>query len=219
VDGNVILGPTADDVIEDETDTTILGIVDVKEKATTMTPKVNLSEIITSFAGARAYCDRHDFIIEESKTVSGLINCAGIESPGLTSAPAIAKFVVEELVSKRIKLVKNKSFNPFRTPDDFFSKMSVNEKNAYIKQNPDYGKIVCRCENITKGEISRVLHLNPPTSSVDGIKRRVRVGMGRCQGGFCQPQVLDIIAEEFGVDRLSVTKNGKNSFILKERTK
>lgn len=218
-DGNVILGPTADDVDQNETDTTAAGLAEVQEKARTMTPNIKLSEVITSFAGARAYCDRHDFIIEESKTVSGLINCAGIESPGLTSAPAIAKFVVEGLVAKKIRLVKNESFNPKRKPDDFFSKMRVDEKNEFIKQNPDYGKIVCRCENITKGEIARVLHINPPTSSIDGIKRRVRAGMGRCQGGFCQPQVLDIIAEELKMDKLSVTKNGKESFILKERTK
>lgn len=219
VDGNLILGPTADEVDEGVTDTTVDGIEAVKEKARMMTPSVNISDTITSFAGARAYCDRGDFIVEESQVVKGFINCAGIESPGLTSAPAIGEYVVQNLLSKHFKLEKNPNFKPDRIADDFFSRLSVEEKNEYIKKNPSFGKIVCRCETITEGEIVRAIKINPCATTVDGVKRRVRAGMGRCQGGFCQPHVMEIIARERGVDILDVTKSGKDSYILKERTK
>ena len=213
VDGNIILGPTADEVDQKEVETTMLGLQTVKEKATFMCPTVPLGSTITSFAGARAYSDRHDFIIEHS-SVKGLINCVGIESPGLTSAPAIAKYVVEELVSKFFKLVKNPNFNGQRIADDIFENLSVEEKNQIIKQNSAYGKIVCRCEKITEGEIIRAIRTNPKATTVDGIKRRTRSGMGRCQGGFCQPQIVWLLAEENGVEVDKITKNGKGSYIL-----
>ena len=219
VDGNVILGPTAEEVKERQTDTTESGLKEVIEKARYMCPNTPLFSTITSFAGARAYCDRHDFIIEESLAVKGFINCAGIESPGLTAAPAIAKFVVEELISKRVELTKNLNFNGNRKADDFFDHLSTSEKNEIIKENPTYGKIVCRCEKITEGEIVRAIRVNPPATTVDGVKRRVRAGMGRCQGGFCQPQVVEIIARERNLAIDSVTKSGKNSYLLKGVTK
>jgi len=219
VDGNIILGPTAKEVDDANVLTSEEGLKEVQEKASKMCENVPFGQTITSFAGTRAFCDRHDFIIEESKSVSGLINCAGIESPGLTSAPAIAKFVVEKLVSSRIDLRFNTSFNGHREPTDFFNSLSIEQKNQLIKEKPEYGKIVCRCEKITEGEIIHAIKTNPPATDIDAVKRRTRAGMGRCQGGFCQPQVAEIIARELGIPLEKVTKFGKGSYLLRGKTK
>ena len=219
VDGNVLLGPTATPVFDANTDITEEGIDEIKLKAAQMCKSVPFQNMITSFAGVRAHSDRGDFIIEESRVVKGLVNCAGIVSPGLTASPAIAEYVVENLVKGLIKLTKKKEYIRKRIPDNFFEKMSVKEKNEVIKQNPSYGKIVCRCEQITEGEIIRAIHTNPPANNVDGIKRRTRAGMGRCQGGFCQPQVVEILATELNVSMEKVTNSGRGSNLLKERSK
>lgn len=219
VDGNLLLGPTADEVDFNNTDTTQIGLQSVIDKANEMCVGVPTYNAITSFAGVRAYCDKHDFIIEESNVKSGFINCVGIESPGLTSAPAIAEYVVDEIISKRITLTKNPNFNGVRKPDYFFSKLTVEEKNEIIKKDPSYGRIVCRCERITEGEIVRALTQNPRATDIDGVKRRTRAGMGRCQGGFCQPYVADLIAKVNGVTIDKVTKNGKGSEIVVGETK
>ena len=219
VDGNIILGPTAEEIDSNDKDTTASGLQAVIDKASEMCKNVPLYDAITSFSGVRVYSDRHDFIIEESKAESGFFNVAGIESPGLTSAPAIAEYVVDELLSEKITLVKKSNFNPIRKPDYFFSKLSAEEKNKIIKENPSYGRIVCRCEQITEGEIIRALTENPKANDIDGIKRRTRAGMGRCQGGFCQPSVAEIIAKVKGIELTEVTKNGKGSFVVVEKTK
>ena len=174
---------------------------------------------ITSFAGVRTYSDRHDFIIEESKVKRGFIHCAGIESPGLTSAPAIAEYVVNELIGGLFKLEANENFNPYRKPDYFFNRLGDDEKNAVIKKDPSYGHIVCRCEQVTEGEIIRALRENPKATDIDGVKRRTRAGMGRCQGGFCQPYVAELIARELNIPLESVTKCGAGSEILVGKTK
>ena len=161
----------------------------------------------------------HDFIIEESKNAVGFFHCAGIESPGLTAAPAIGKYVVEELVSKRLLLNKKQDFNPFRKADNFFKNLTNEQKNEIIAKDKRYGKIVCRCEKITEGEIVRAIHENPPALTVDAIKRRTRAGMGRCQGGFCQPYVAEILARELNIPLEKVTKSGGNSYIVKGKTK
>ena len=219
VDNNILLGPTAVEVDDGNTETTAEGFAEIIEKANKMCKNVPYYNTITSFAGTRAYSSKHDFIIEESKNANGFIHCAGIESPGLTAAPAIGKYVVEELVSKRFKLVKKENFNPIRKPDNFFKNLSVEQKNEVIKNNKSYGKIICRCEQITEGEIVRAIHENPPATNVDAIKRRTRAGMGRCQGGFCQPLVAEIIARELNIPLEKVTKSGKNSYLLRGKTK
>lgn len=219
VDNNVLLGPTAVEIEEYNVDTTAEGFAEIIKKASVMCKNVPLYNTITSFAGTRAYSDKHDFIIEESKNAVGFFNCAGIESPGLTAAPAIAKFVVEELVSKRLTLNKKQDFNPFRQADNFFKNLSNEQKNQIIAKDKRYGKIVCRCEKITEGEIVRAIHENPPALTVDAIKRRTRAGMGRCQGGFCQPYVVEILARELNIPLEKVTKSGGNSYILRGQTK
>ncbi len=219
VDGNIILGPTAKEIENNSTSTTSGGLNEVKQKACLMASGVPLYNAITSFAGIRAYSTKGDFIIEESAKIKGLINCAGIESPGLTASPAIAKFVVEELVSNILPLAKNKEFNGIRKPGDFFKTLTIEQKNELIKQDSSYGKIICRCEQITEGEILHAIRSNPKATTIDAVKRRTRAGMGRCQGGFCQISVAEILAKELGTSFESVLKNGKDSELVIGRTK
>lgn len=219
VDGNVLLGPTSTEDGNENPITTDEGFAYIREKAGKMIKNIPYYNVITSFSGVRAFCDRHDFVIEFSEVESNLINIAGIESPGLTSAPAIAKHVVEELVAKRLTLNSNKNFNGKREAEYFFKDLSIEGKNEVIKNDSTYGKIVCRCEVITEGEIRRAIRQNPKATTVDGVKLRTRAGMGRCQGGFCQSRIVEILAEENGVSVLDVTKNGKGSEILVEESK
>ena len=219
VDNNILLGPTAEELDSSDTQTSANGLEFVIEKARQMSKNPPLFNTITSFAGVRAYSDKHDFIIEASKTATGVIHCAGIESPGLTASPAIAKYVVETLVGGMLALEKNEEFVGTRKPDYFFKHLSMEEKNAIIKKDPSYGKIVCRCEQVTEGEILRAIRENPPAKDIDGVKRRTRSGMGRCQGGFCQPFVAELIAREQGIALEEVTKNGKGSHLLMGVTK
>jgi len=214
VDNNILLGPTSEEMENATTETTASGLSHIIEKVNGMVKNPPLYNTITSFAGVRAYSTRHDFIIEESARVKGFIHCVGIESPGLTSAPAIAKYAVEELVGKLLPLTKNKRFNGKRKADYFFKDLSMEEKNAVIAKDPSYGKIVCRCERITEGEIVRAVRENPPAKNVDAVKRRTRAGMGRCQGGFCQPHVAEIIARELQIPFERVTKNGDGSQLV-----
>ena len=213
-DHNILLGPTSEEIPDGCTDTSAQGLAYVIEKVNTMCLKTPLYNTITSFAGVRAYSDRHDFVIEESENMQGFIHCAGIESPGLTSAPAIAKYIVEELVSKHFTLIKNENFNGKRASESFFKQLTMEEQNAIIQKDSSYGKIVCRCEQITEGEILRAIRENPPAKNIDAVKRRTRAGMGRCQGGFCQPYVAELIAKENGLPFEQVTKNGKGSELV-----
>ncbi len=219
VDNNILLGPTAEEQQDGKTETSANGLAFVIEKARKMCKNPPLFNTITSFAGVRAYSDKHDFIIEESKSAKGVIHCAGIESPGLTASPAIAKYVAETLVGGILRLERNEKFNGVRKPDYFFKHLPMEEKNEIIKQDPSYGKIICRCEQVTEGEILRAIRENPPARDIDGVKRRTRSGMGRCQGGFCQPYVAELIAKEGGMSLTNVTKNGKGSNLLMGVTK
>ena len=218
VDGNILLGPTAEEGDVDR-ETSANGLAFVMEKAKKMCENPPFYNVITSFAGIRAYSDKHDFILEESKNAKGVVHCIGIESPGLTASPAIAKFVVETLLSTQLSLRENPNFNGRRKPDYFFKNLSIEEKNALIAKEPAYGKIVCRCEQITEGEILRAMRENPPARDIDGIKRRTRSGMGRCQGGFCQPFIAELLAKEQGVELTEITKSGKGSNLVVGVTK
>ena len=219
VDNNVLLGPTAKVIENGSVGTTQSGLNEVSEKARIMCKNPPLYNTITSFAGTRAFSDRNDFIIEQSPVCKNLINCAGIESPGLTASPAIAEYVVKELLGKILTLKEKEDYIKTRKPDNFFEKLTTEQKNELIKEDGRYGKIVCRCERITEGEIVRAIKTNPPALNVDAIKRRTRSGMGRCQGGFCQPQIAEIIARELNIPLLSVTKHGKGSELLTGRSK
>jgi len=171
------------------------------------------------FSGLRATPDTGDFIIGESAKVKGFINVAGIESPGLSASPAIAARVVEIIKEISGGLEKNENFNPCRREVVIFSQLSSGEKAEIIKKDPRYGRVVCRCEQVTEGEIVDAINRKAGATTVDGVKRRVRPGMGRCQGGFCTPRVMEILARELGVDILDIVKDSKNSKILTGITK
>lgn len=219
VDGNLLLGPSALD-IEDKDDVTTSAdtLAEVLEIAKKSVPCLTTREVITSFAGLRAHCDRNDFIIEPSEKNAQFINVAGIESPGLSSAPAIALYVKDILLSA-MPAEEKSDFNPVREEPVRFRHMSNEERKALIEKDPAYGRIICRCETITEGEILDAIHAPAGARDVDGVKRRTRAGMGRCQGGFCGSKVVELLARELGVEINEITKFGGNSKILYDRTK
>ncbi|QXM05596.1 NAD(P)/FAD-dependent oxidoreductase [Crassaminicella indica] len=220
VDGNILIGPDAQDLDDKEAvDTTREGLSFVKETARKTCSKIPFHKNITTFAGLRAEPNTGDFIIEASKEVKGFINVAGIKSPGLSSSPAIAKYVVEIVKSMIGCLEEKEDFNPRRRKRIRFAALSDEEKLEIIKKDPRYGRIICRCETITEGEIVDAIHRNAGARTVNGIKRRVRPGAGRCQGGFCGPRVMEILARELGKDMKDVVKEGSNSYILTDYTK
>ena len=218
VDGNLLLGPTATDIEDkDDTSTTAEGFATIFSKASDNVAKIPFNKVITSFCGLRAVGSTGDFIIKHNE---GVITLAGIESPGLSSAPAIAEYVDEMLVNEMGFAAEVKAdYNPIRKPAHYFHELSMEKKNELIKKDPRYGRIVCRCEGITEGEIVEAIHTNPKATDVDGIKRRTRSGMGRCQGGFCSPTVVEILARENGTAFEDVTKFGKGSVINYGKTK
>lgn len=217
VDGNLLLGPTAVD-IEDKEDTSVTseGFATIFERVGDNAAGVPFNKVITSFCGLRSVGSTGDFII---KLRDGVLTLGGIESPGLSSSPAIAEYAVELLRQSGVELKENADFNPIREPDHAFRNMSLEEKNEIIKKDSRYGRIVCRCEGITEGEIVAAIHKNPSATDVDGIKRRTRSGMGRCQGGFCSPIVVEILARELGKSTDGITKFGKGSLINYAKTK
>lgn len=219
VDGNLLLGPSALD-IEDKEDvaTTADTLSDILNIAKKSVPCLTTREVITSFAGLRAHCTRDDFIIEPSEVNSQFINVAGIESPGLSSAPAIAEYV-RDIILGFESFEEKSDFNPVREEPVRFRHMTNDERKALIEKNSAYGQIICRCETITEGEILDAIHAPAGARDVDGVKRRTRAGMGRCQGGFCGSKVVELLARELGVEINEITKCGGNSRILYDRTK
>ncbi len=218
VDTNLILGPTSE-VSEDKTDTSTTphGLEKIINETSKMMTGIPFGKVITSFSGLRAAGSTGDFII--NMPIKGFINAAGIESPGLSASPAIAEYLMEFVASSGIPLELKTNFNPIRKPMRSFRNLSVEEKNKIICKNSKYGKIVCRCEEVSEGEIIDAIHTNPKATTLDGIKRRTRSGMGRCQGGFCSPSVLEILSREMNVPMECVTKSGGNSYMICARTK
>lgn len=219
VHGNLLVGPDARD-IEDKEDlgTVGEGLNFVREASMRTTKKVNFREGIRNFAGLRANPDKGDFIVEENENVKGFIDVAGMKSPGLSSAPAIALEVINILGKAECKLEEKTNFNGKRDQVHFME-LSAKEKAELIRKNPQYGRIVCRCESITEGEIVDAIHKSFGVLSLDGIKRRCRPGMGRCQGGFCGPRVQEIIAREYNIPLEDVVQEKSGSYILLGKTK
>ena len=212
VHGNTIVGPTAIDIEDkDATATTAEGLNDVRAKCGKAVKNLNLRETITSFAGLRAHEARHEFFIGEIQP--GFVDCAAIESPGLSSAPAIG-VMVADIVTGILGLEANPNFNGKRKGILNPQTLGLEEYNALIKENPAYGTVICRCETVTEGEIIDAIRRVPGAKSIDGVKRRTRAGMGRCQGGFCSPRVLEILARELGVPMGDITKSGGKSNLI-----
>lgn len=213
VHGNLLVGPTAIDIEDKEaTATTRAGLDEAITKCANTVKNVPLRQVITSFAGLRAHELSHEFHIGELAEAPGFVDCAGIESPGLTSCPAIGAMVAD-IVKGILNLEENPDFVGTRkgvlNPED----LSLEERNALIKENPAYGNIICRCEMVTEGEILDAIHRPLGAKSLDGVKRRTRAGMGRCQAGFCSPRTMEILSRELNMDMREITKSGGESKI------
>lgn len=198
VHGNILIGPNASDIEDKEDVSTGLGLDEVRTKITEIIKDVPLHQTIHTYSGLRPSGDLHDFYIQEDDSVQNFIHVSCIDSPGLASAPAISSYVVKELVLPKFE-TKPKEEYIRRKKHIVFDECSDEEKNALIQQDPEYGKIVCRCEKVTLAEMKDVIHRPCGATTVQGVKRRVRAGMGKCQGGFCQPVVVNILAKELNV--------------------
>ena len=218
VDGNLLAGPTAVDIEDkDNTETTQEGLNDVMKQAHENVPDIPFGKTITSFCGLGSVGNTGDFIIKASEP--GFINVAAIESPGLSASPAIALYVIDLLKKQGLNLIKKEDYDPIREPQHRFHEAPMEEKNEMIKKNPAYGKIVCRCETVSEGEILDAIRRNPKASDLDGVKRRTRAQMGRCQGGFCSTHIIGLLAQEWNIPYEAVTKSGGDSYINIGRTK
>ena len=218
VDGNLLLGPTAED-IDDKSDvsTTAEALARIRVQSGEQVKGINFAKVITSFSGLRSVGSTGDFIINTPK--EGFINVAAIESPGLSSAPAIAEYVRGMIEDMGESLSERADFVATRRPMHYFKELSREEKNEIIKEHPEYAHVICRCETVTEGEILEAIRTNPKPTDLDGVKRRTRASMGRCQGGFCSPYVIELLARELGCDYTEVTKSGGGSYINLSRTK
>ncbi|WP_343346135.1 NAD(P)/FAD-dependent oxidoreductase [Terrisporobacter petrolearius] len=223
VHGNLLVGPNAKVVEKDDITTSKSGLKEIMDGGRKSIPNIDFSKTITSFAGVRATPNTGDFMIFKSKVAKGFINVAGIESPGLASAPAIGLYV-EDLLKEVMyednkKLELNKSFNPIRQKNKAFMEMNLEEQKEILSKDERYKNIICRCENITEGEIVDAINRPCGAKTVDGVKRRVRPGMGRCQGGFCGPKVVEILARELNITPQEVLKDYENSKMLVGKAK
>lgn len=215
VDGNILLGPTAEDQ-QDKNDksTTNEGLENVIKGAKKIIPRVDAADSITQYAGLRPVRIPDGYVLEVAKTVKGFINLSGIRSTGVSSSPAVAIYVKRLLEQAGLSFINKTDFILVRWRPKPFAEMTNEEREESIKKNPLYGNVVCRCEKVTEAEIIRAIHNPPGAHSIDAIKRRTRAGMGRCQGGYCSIQVAQIIARELNIPVEKVTKHGKGSEIL-----
>ncbi|MDR0513282.1 MAG: NAD(P)/FAD-dependent oxidoreductase [Treponema sp.] len=217
--GNVIVGPSSDYISDKEDVSTADETLEsVRKNAQLLVPKVSTRNTIRNFSGLRAESDTGDFIVQEVADAPKFIDVAGIKSPGLTAAPAIAVHVVSLIGEKGLPLNKKKDFNPI-IKRKLFYEMEADEQAALIKKDPQYGRIICRCENITEGDIVAAIKRKGGATTMDGVKRRCRAGMGRCQGGFCGPRVQHILARELERPLEEIVLEKKSSYILTGRTK
>ncbi|MCB2289812.1 NAD(P)/FAD-dependent oxidoreductase [Clostridium sp. CS001] len=215
VDGNLLIGPNAIDVDEKENlDTTKEGLDEIIDKARLSIESIPTNQIITSFSGLRAKNKNDDFIIGEVKNSPGFINVASIDSPGLTSAPAIAEMVAT-MARDILKATLKENFISTRKGIVRFRELNNVQRDALIKSNPEYGKVVCRCEVVTEGEIKDAIRRPLGAKTIDGVKKRTRTGMGRCQAGFCTSRVVDILSTELNLPKEEITKfGGKSSLVI-----
>lgn len=220
IHGNTLIGPNAHNVEhKEDRAVTVQGLAEVLEGARKLVPSLDMRDVISVFAGLRPSGSTGDFVMEIPQQVEGFVNLAGIESPGLTAAPAIAQWVVEALRDGGLDLEEKREYNPLRPALPRFGELSRREQAALIEKDPRYGRVVCRCEMVTEGEIVRAIHAPVPARTVDAVKRRTRCGTGRCQGGFDTPRVIRILARELRISPLQVTKKGPGSELLCRGTK
>ena len=219
IHGNTLVGPTAIDIDDKEDIATRQGGFDeILAKSSMYVDNVPVRQVITSFAGLRAHEDNHEFILGEVEDAPGFIDCAGIESPGLTSSPAIGEYI-GGMIRDKMDLQAKESWISTRKDVLNPQHLSLEERNELIKKEPAYGRIICRCESVTEGEILDAIHRPLGARSLDAVKRRTRAGMGRCQAGFCSPRVMEILQRELGLKMEDIHKNDSGSWLVLERTK
>ena len=219
ISGNYIVGPSSEPSEPEDVSTDAFTLNNIKQAATLMVPSIPFKETIRVFSGVRATCTRHDFIIEYAKSDNHFINVAGIESPGFVSSPAIAEYVVETLIRPLITLKSNPTYNPYVKKYHRMFYLSEEEKLKVIKDNPEYGQMICNCEHISLGEINDALSRSCPPVSIKGVKRRTRAGYGKCQGGFCQPKILLLLAKHYNVSPMDIPLAEDGSYIIDHEIK
>ena len=218
--GNYLVGPSSEPTQEpDDYATDGLTLSNVRKQASDMVPVIPFNQVIRVFSGLRPTCTRHDFIIEYSQNDKCFINVAGIESPGFVSSPAIAEYVVNELVKPIISLNEKDNYNPRVKKYHRLYNAMLKDDYSFIDEHEDYGQIICNCEKVTLGEILDVLNRSVPPHSVKALKRRTRAGYGKCQGGFCQPRVTLLLAKHYGVSPLDISYDGELSKVLLAKIK
>ena len=220
IGGTYLIGPSAEAMpSKDDVSTDKPTLDEVRRQALDMVPSIPFNQVIRTFAGSRPTPSTHDFIIEFAKCDKHFINLAGIESPGLVSAPAIAEYVVNEFVAEVIPLRANFNYNPYVKKRPNLAKMSLEEKNVFIKEHPEYGEIICNCEKVSLGEILFEMNTSVPPTTIKAVKKRTRAGFGKCQGGFCQPLVTRIISEKFDIPLNKVLFQKEGSFVVRYKLK
>jgi len=215
IHGNMLVGPTAEE-LEDKSDyaTTAEGLRSVEDDVRRLVPNVNLRDTITQYSGLRPNRNPEGLYIDTYEDVKNYVNLSGVRSTGLTASAALGKYVARVLIGIGMPARFNPDFNPIRRGIPRLHEMSREEQDALIQTNPLYGRVICRCETITEGEIVDAIHRAIPPRSMDAVKRRLRAGMGRCQGGFCGPKVLEILARELGCSTQEINKNQAGSHML-----
>lgn len=220
VHGNMLVGPTAEDGTDKyDASTNREGLDSIMDDVPKLVPHVNFRDTITQFAGLRPNRNPEGLHIDTYGDLGGYVNISGVRSTGLTGSASIGRYVVMTLFGLGMNAEPNWSFDPIRKGIPCFRDMDARQREEIIKEDPLYAKIVCRCETVTEGEIVRAIHSPIPATSIDAVKRRLRAGMGRCQGGFCGPKVIEILARELGVPQEEITKSGQGSRMLSGKVK
>ncbi|MGP1508329.1 MAG: NAD(P)/FAD-dependent oxidoreductase [Sphaerochaeta sp.] len=220
IHGNILVGPTAEDGTDKEdTSTNREGLDSIALDVKKLIPNVNLRDTITQFAGLRPNRNPEGLHIDVYEDVKNYVNISGVRSTGLTGSASIGRYVVQLLLQNGMQAEPNRTFNPIRKGIPRFCEMNAGQREAIIKEDPLYAGIVCRCETVTEGEIVRAIHSPIPARSIDAVKRRLRAGMGRCQGGFCGPKVIEILSRELGISPEEVIKGEQGSYMISGRVK
>lgn len=220
VHGNLLIGPNANEVERGDTSVTAAGLAEITAGAKRLVPSVNPRQSITNFAGIRATPSTHDFMLFASEEKKGIIHAIGVESPGLASSPAVAEYIVQLLSEDGLILRKRENYIPTRRTEGnpkLFAEMTDEERAAAIAADPAYGRIICRCETVTEGDLLSAMHSPLPARDIDMLKRRTRAGMGRCQGGFCSPRAAALLAADQGTTLDHITKSGGGSWLVRKR--
>ena len=216
---NYIVGPSSELSEPDDVSTDTETLSNIRKQATDLVPNIPFNQVIRVFSGVRPTTTRHDFIIENAKSNKNFINVAGIESPGLVSAPAIAEYVFEKCLVGLLEFKEKENYNPKVKPYVHLNDLSLEERNVLIKKNPHYGRFICNCEKVSLGEIEDLFEHSVCPRSVKAVKKRVRAGFGKCQGGFCSPLVTLILAKHFNVSPVEINWDNTGSNIVVEEVK